>query len=262
MAAHAIISFQLHSAREFGTLDDQLAILAEIGYRHVETVPTLTEDAAATREALDRHGMAAPTGHFALTALTEDFDATVATAHTLGTQLVVIPFLPPEARPRNAAGWRGLAARISDIRRRLADHGLACAWHNHDFELVAQEDGSVPLDLLLGGDAALKWEADIGWIRRAGAAPQVWLDRYAGRVAALHIKDLAPEGENLDEDGWADVGHGTIDWEALWPTCLATAAPWFIVEHDNPSDFARFARRSFETLTALGAVPAPAAKPA
>jgi hypothetical protein len=34
--------------------------------------------------------------------------------------------------------------------------------------------------------------------------------RHAGRVNAVHVKDFAPAGTNLDEDGWADVGAGTL----------------------------------------------------
>ena len=68
------------------------------------------------------------------------------------------------------------------------------------------------------------------------------------RIKAVHIKDVAPRGTNLDEDGWADVGFGIIDWHRLLPALRATNAESFIVEHDNPKDFLRFARRSRETI--------------
>ena len=46
----------------------------------------------------------------------------------------------------------------------------------------------------------------------AAADPIAEVGSYAGRVKAVHIKDIAPPGECADEDGWADVGHGTLDW--------------------------------------------------
>jgi len=58
----------------------------------------------------------------------------------------------------------------------------------------------------------------------------------------------------VDEDGWADVGHGILPWEDLLATARTkTAARYFIAEHDNPSDITRFARRSIEAIKSYGA---------
>ena len=74
------------------------------------------------------------------------------------------------------------------------------------------------------------------------------------RIIAVHVKDLAPAGQNQDEGGWADAGHGTIDWKSLWPTIRSkTRASYFIAEHDNPNDIDRFASRAIATIKALGA---------
>ena len=67
---------------------------------------------------------------------------------------------------------------------------------------------------------------------------------------ALHIKDLAPKGQNADEDGQADVGHGVLDWKKLMPAINAPGVRYLVIEHDNPNDYERFARRSFETVSA------------
>ncbi|MEP0453477.1 MAG: sugar phosphate isomerase/epimerase, partial [Roseibium sp.] len=66
------------------------------------------------------------------------------------------------------------------------------------------------------------------------------------RLSAVHVKDIAPNGECEDEDGWADVGQGTMDWKKLNETLKATKAQLFIMEHDKPSDATRFAQRSIE----------------
>ena len=89
---------------------------------------------------------------------------------------------------------------------------------------------------------------DIAWVIRGGADPMQWIDRYGERIIAVHVKDIAPTGERTDEDGWADVGHGTVDWAGLVKTFKAKSkARWLVMEHDNPSDFERFAKRSLES---------------
>ena len=52
-----------------------------------------------------------------------------------------------------------------------------------------------------------------------------------------------------DEDGWADVGHGALDWPPILAAINAAGMRTFIVEHDKPSDAERFARRSYETIS-------------
>jgi len=81
--------------------------------------------------------------------------------------------------------------------------------------------------------------------------PKPVIDKLAGDTIAFHIKDIAPAG-TAEEDGWADVGHGTIDWKALWPhIAKAPKAGILVAEHDNPADWKRFAERSFASIKAL-----------
>ena len=88
-------------------------------------------------------------------------------------------------------------------------------------------------------------------ITRAGKDPVEWIERYAGRIVAAHLKDLAHPGEAADEGGWADLGHGVIDWSRIVPALRAAGVERWVLEHDNPNDHARFARRSIETARAL-----------
>ncbi len=62
-------------------------------------------------------------------------------------------------------------------------------------------------------------------------------------------------GERQDEDGWTDIGSGTMDWPGLWSACQALGAPWMVVEHDNPMRPDIFARASLAFLKKPSPVP-------
>jgi sugar phosphate isomerase/epimerase len=62
---------------------------------------------------------------------------------------------------------------------------------------------------------------------------------------------MAPKGQNADEDGWADVGKGEIDWPSIMDLARKTRTLHYVMEHDNPSDLERFARRSFDYVSKL-----------
>ncbi len=242
MAPLDLLSFQLYSARAFPPLETQLAMLAALGYRQVEPYGGLYAALDDLAAALRRHGLAAPSGHFGLDLLEGDFEGAVKVARTLDMDLVVAPYLAPEQRPRDAESWRAFGGRLATLAENLETQGFRFAWHNHDFEMRALPDGSYPIDRLLSASDKIQWQADIGWIARAGEDPLRWIARYAGRIGALHVKDLAKPGENEKEEGWADPGAGTLDLKAIVSAGIAAGAKILVVEHDAPSDYQRFAR--------------------
>ncbi|KAB0678812.1 sugar phosphate isomerase/epimerase family protein [Aureimonas leprariae] len=242
------LSIQLYSGRNFPPLADQLRIVAAAGYRDVEPFRGLYDDVGALKAALDEHGLTARAGHYSMDLLEKEYDRAVEIARTLGSEIVVLPYVMPDDRPKDAEGWKGFGRRVGSIAKRLKGDGLRCAWHNHDFEMREIDGGSRPIQHILDTDMEIEWEADVAWIVRGGEDPATWLERYSGRVASLHVKDIAPAGEKTDEDGWADVGDGTLDWAKLFQAGERAGATLMIAEHDNPSDFERFATRSLKAM--------------
>jgi sugar phosphate isomerase/epimerase len=249
-----MLSYQLYSSRNFPPLADTLAMLADLGYDAVEGYGALYADDAQVAEltaALGKSGLAMPTGHFGLAQLEAEPAKVLAIARALGITRLYCPYLMPEDRPTDAAGWRAFGARLQAAGRPIRDAGLGFGWHNHDFELRPLPDGQVPQDLIFAGGPDLEWEIDVAWVVRGGADPSAWIARYAPRITAAHLKDIAPAGQNANEDGWADLGEGTVPWKALMADLRHTPCDIFIMEHDNPSDHARFAHRSLQAAKGL-----------
>lgn len=244
------ISFQLYSAREFPPLEEQLLTLAKLGYTNVEPFAALYADVDALRAHLDANGLTALSGHFNLWDIEADPAGAISTAKKLGIEIVIAPWLDPADRPVDAPGWEALGARLAKLQAIFADAGLTFAWHTHDFEFVTLPDGSFPIEHLLEGNT-VGLELDVAWVVRAGGDPAFWLKKYSDRLVAVHVKDIAAQGQNTEQDGWADLGQGVIDWKALWPLVENSKSRIAILEHDQPSDWRRFADRSATAFRAL-----------
>ena len=247
------LSLQIYSLRHAGDLPVQLDIARDSGFRIVELIGSNLVEAETTRALLDARGLTAQSSHLSMDDLRNRFDETVSAAQTIGLSLLAMPALPPDQRDLDADGWRAVGAELGELSKRMKDSGIDLAYHNHDWEMRPLADGSLPLAVLLeaGADDGLLWQGDLAWVIRGGQDPAALIDRFGDLLTAVHVKDIAPTGEAEDEDGWADVGHGTVDWAALWRKCGTTAARLMIAEHDNPSDGDRFARRSFAAMNAL-----------
>jgi sugar phosphate isomerase/epimerase len=254
MRPNDVLSIQLWSTRAAGSLPEQFAYLADCGYTDVQPFKDLYADPPALRAMLDAHGLTARSGHFKFAMFENDFEHVVAAARTLGMSLLVADWLDPEERPLDRAGWEALGMRLSRVSRRLAGEGLRFAWHNHEFEFTPLPDGSCGIEHALGEEVL--WEMDIGWVFKAEQDPLAWLSRYAGRVPAVHVKDVAAPGEKLDEMNFADVGAGVMDWSRYWQAAQEAGAELMIAEHDAPSDWRRFARVSAEAMRRFAGVAA------
>ena len=244
------ISFQLYSARNFPPLEAQLATLAEIGFDAVEPYRgAFGDDAAGFRRMIDAAGLKCPTAHLPVDLLLSDRAAFIDIARPLGLEAAVLPYLVEEQRPKDRAGWEAFADKLAENVPALAAEGIKLGWHTHAFEYEPLADGFRPIEALIA-PAGMYYEPDIGWIARSGSGIADELTRFPDKVVAFHVKDTAPEGVTRD-DGWTDVGAGTIDWQGLWPTIVGSGCDLLVIENDNPSDWQGFARNSYDFLAGL-----------
>ncbi len=243
-------SFQLYSARKFTPWDKILKLVASAGYKQVEGFGGVYEDPKGFRAALDANGLAMPTGHFGMDMLEKDFAGAEKIASTLGMKMMICPHIAVDQRPTDVAGWKDFGRRLGKVGETARKAGYEFGWHNHDFEFKALADGSVPQTHIMESAPNIGWEIDVAWVVRGGADPMPWIEKYGDRIVAVHVKDIAKAGQGLDEDGWSDVGHGTIDWKSLMKLFRSgSSAKYFVMEQDNPNDIERFARRSIESVS-------------
>lgn len=247
-------SYQLYSSRNFGPLPETLRMVAGLGYAQVEGYGGLyaaLDDLGALKAALASTGLAMPTGHFGLDMVEGQPERVIEIARTLDMAAVIVPAIPAAEREKDAAGWAAFGKQLGEAGKPIRDAGFDFGWHNHAFEFADLGTSEMPLDLILAGSDEVALELDLAWVKVGGQDPVAWLRKYAQRIIAVHVKDIAPEGECVDEDGWADVGHGVMDWRAIVPAIDASSARYLVMEHDNPSDDARFARRSIAAANAF-----------
>lgn len=248
------VSVQLYTLRNLGGLEAMLDAAQAAGYRAVELLQPHVEDAAETRKQLDRRGLVASGAHIGIAALRARRSWVLDGAKLLGLHHVFMPAYPSEERDGGAAGWAALGREIGQLARWLRSQGVRLGYHNHNWEFAPLPDGSLPFEHLFAdaGDS-LFLELDIAWLVRGGANPSTWITRYADRLLAVHVKDVAPAGQNVDQGGWADVGAGIVDWPRYRREALTAGAKWLVVEHDAPADPAGSIKASLGYLDKLAA---------
>ncbi len=245
------LSLQLFSMRELGPLDHQLRAAASAGFHFVEPLESHLLDNGALADGLRRYGLEAPTAHVSLESLQVKPHELIHACEECGIETLFAPHPSRTFHGQGELAWRKLGVDLAAVAELLGAKGIGFGYHNKSAGLTAKPGARCGLDVLF--DAArgsrLLWQADIGWIHNAGASPSEWLRRFQGLLASAHVKDRAPEGANVDQGGWTDVGAGVLIWPSLWREAIRCGARTLVVEHDNPKDPADFAKRSFEYLS-------------
>lgn len=247
-------SYQLYSSRKFGPMPATLRMISRLGYAQCEGYGAMFEglaDLGTLRAELEANRLTMPTGHFSLDMVKTQGQRVLEIARALNIKTILVPAIPRDQRVKDAAGWAALGRELGEAGKPFWDAGLGFGWHNHSFEFAEIGTPETPLDLILQGSERLALEFDVAWAVKAGVDPLGIIEKYRNRLCAAHVKDIAPVGQAVDEDGWADVGCGTMDWPALIAALKRAGCTWLVMEHDNPNDDRRFAGCSIAALKAM-----------
>ena len=224
-------------ALQLWTVRDELArdaaatfrTLHELGYRYVEVAALDGRSATEISSMLQDAGLKAMGAHIPLATVTGDTDAAIEFAKTLGVSHAAVPWIGPEECVGRKA-WIA-AARAMDTAGgafREADITLCYHHHGHEFDRV---DGDYIFDVIMENSDPqnLAAEIDTYWAKYGGVEPVELIQRYAGRCPLLHIKDMA----NDEQRSFAEVGHGALDWDAIFDAANAAGVQWCVVEQDE-----------------------------
>lgn len=166
--------------------------------------------------------------HVSLQEATESPDTVLEQAKLFNTKDIIVPYLPPEMH--NEAGFRSLRAALNDVARKVEPLGYRVSYHNHAFEFETTIDGKNALDYVLDpveGNAVLA-EIDVYWVTKGGQDPVRFIEKFANRMPIIHLKDMT----NDEEQAFAEVGTGQIDFIPILEWCEANGVEWYAVEQD------------------------------
>jgi len=247
-----------------------LSAIRKIGFGEVETAGFAGLSAQQFRGLLDAAGLTCPSAHLQFEP--GNLGAAFEQAHALGAHyatsgsLRALVSTGDGGQPQSEAAGRprGMsleeAKRTAELANRIGEQarraGLQYAYHNHDFEFAAQDDGAIGYDLLLAqtDPALVQFEIDCGWMVVGGRNPRDYFERYPGRFPMIHVKDFLPGPAAGVAPRGAELGHGTIDYAPIFAAAENAGLKHYFAEQEGP--FSRMsqleaARQAYRYLSQL-----------
>lgn len=229
----ANLGIQLYTLRELmrENFAKTLEAVSNIGYRGVEFAGYGNYRAHELKKLMDDFGLEAVSSHIPLIALEQELDAVIAFAKEVGISYLVCPFLPEDKR-KSLSDYERLARSLSIIGNACESNGITFCYHNHAFEFEVQTaEDQYALDALFDWTKGhhVQAELDLYWIEYAGESAVAYLQKYAGRVPLVHLKDM----ENGEGRGFKELGQGIFDLSQMVETAKESGSKWLFVEQDE-----------------------------
>lgn len=226
-----------------------LRAIKSAGYAQIELMRTLNArdfvphardlGLGITSAFIDWDALVKPTATSAA-ALTE----TVKLGREIGLKYLVFGYID-KGRRESIAQMKRHAAAANAYGRQCRDAGIQLCYHHHSFEFAPLEDGRTTGWEILVHELdrdLVKFELDVFWLALGGLDPVKSLQDLRGRVAQVHLKDLATgTPRNWDEgavppETFKELGQGGLDMKKIIETCAATGVEQCHVEQDQSPD--------------------------
>ena len=162
---------------------DKIRCAGEMGYsgvefvRNYENIPV--ED---VQKALQEAGVQAVSAHVAFDFMEQDLPYLA----KLGMKYVACPMTPF----KSAEEAKEVAADLNKFGKMAKPYGITIGYHNHTDEFVVDE-GKYLLDWVIENTdpETVAFEIDCGWASAAGVDHVAYIQKHAGRICAIHIKE-------------------------------------------------------------------------
>ena len=234
------IGAQMYTLREHCKTPSDIiktcAKLSKIGFGAVQASALGPIEPAELRKILDDHGLICAATHRGLDAMRDEPQALIDEHQVLGCELTALGgFGFGGADERK---WGGFIEQFNSVSQCLSRGGLRVGYHNHSHEWAPFgppdkiSPNRTPIQKLMDGlDSNVWFELDTYWIAHAGADPAVWIRKCAGRIPAVHVKDMTIMPDR--EQKMCEVGAGNLNWPAILDACKSAGVQWYLIERDH-----------------------------
>ncbi|NQX57887.1 sugar phosphate isomerase/epimerase family protein [Paenibacillus qinlingensis] len=225
------IGLQLYTLRDEMAQDATTALhkVAEMGYEGVEFAGYYDFSPEQLKELLTTLSLKAIGSHVNLERLRNHLEEEIAMNVAIGSRYVVCPGINQEQR-------QALLETVTFFNKcseQFASKGIAFGFHNHYVEFTEAYGDQIWFDAFMGSTSPndMKSELDVCWVHNAGCDPIAYLDKYAGRIPLIHLKDIRKfEGGTYQT---VELGRGEMNLPAIIGAAAKAGTEWLIVEQDD-----------------------------
>jgi sugar phosphate isomerase/epimerase len=228
-----------------------LRAIAAIGYKELEIN---FDDAKKFAAVLKETGLRATGSHIqGAPSRPQALDEFIGQAKELGIPAIGVPYVDVKQVKDLPAFWARFIDGLNESGERCKKAGLTFYYHHHNFEFDPRFRAIDLMHEKLTKD--VKLEIDCFWASVAGTDPATLIEKWSGRLFALHLKDKAKDmpvsydTSKVKREEFLEVGAGSIDWSKVLKNAERAGVQHYYVEQDfTPGDPVESLQKSYSYL--------------
>jgi len=241
------LGLQLYSLRETFKKDPIVALdkTKALGFQIAELYSGLPLEPEKLKAELAARGITPVSAHFSYDALKKDPAPAVQAAKALGLKYAGVAWIPHEIGSFGEADVKRAAADFHAFGEAFKAAGIQFFYHTHGYEFRPVSEGASEtfFDLLARETKPdlVAFEMDVFWVFQPGADPAKYLEKYPGRWALVHLKDIRKGAQvgiftgkaPLTDD--VPLGTGQIPWPAVLKAAAKSGVKYYFIEDESPT---------------------------
>ena len=242
------LGVQVFTVRDFMQNEADIAEtfrkLKDLGYDQIQTARCAVPY-EVYGELADKAGIEIVGTHDNFDLMFNDFDTALANHKALGTMNMGIGGMFFGEAPITPEQVEEFITKANAVGANAAKYGGKFTYHNHAHEFVRLSNGRTIMDMLTEGlhKDLTSFVLDTFWVQRGGGEPSDWIEKLAGRIDILHLKDMLIV-QGTKEMKITEIGNGNLNWERILTTAKNTGVKYYVVEQDfcdgDPFDSLKF----------------------
>lgn len=241
------VGLQLYSLRDTFKKDPTAALdkTKTLGFQIAELYSGLPLEPEKLKAELAARGITPIAAHFSYDALKKDPTPSVKAAKALGLKYAGVAWIPHEIGSFGEADVKRAAADFHAFGEAFKAAGIQFFYHTHGYEFRPINEGASEtfFDLLARETKPelVSFEMDVFWVFQPGADPVKYLEKYPGRWALMHLKDIRKGAQvgvftgkaPLTDD--VPLGTGLIPWPAVLSAAAKSGVKYYFIEDESPT---------------------------
>jgi sugar phosphate isomerase/epimerase len=232
------LGLQLYTIRDYMRdpefADVAFGKVAALGYTEAHTAGNAF-DAKLFADLLAKHGIKIVGTHYDLNKILNDPEETIAHHKLWGTTTIGIGGMPYDVRS-DLTKLREFIDQFNKAAEIYGKEGFRVSYHNHNFEFVRIDGNKTIMDLLYENldPKNTSFVLDTCWVAAGGGDVRDWMEKLAGRIDILHLKDftLKLEGGRF-YPSICEVGYGNLSFDGIIETAERIGVKHYVVEQDT-----------------------------
>ena len=234
------LGVQLYTVRDYlkdaEMADNCFKRLYELGYSEAQAAGC-EFDERKFGELAKKNGLSIIGNHYSYDKILDAPQETMELHRMWNTTNIGIGGMPYEPR-KNLDALKDFIRRFNQAAELYAKNGFRLTYHHHHFEFIRIDGYKTIMDYLYEGldPATISFVLDTCWIAAGGGDVTAWMEKLAGRIDILHLKDVwfkTNDTTGAYETSMTEIGHGNIAWDKVMKTAEEIGVKHYVVEQDK-----------------------------